>query len=97
LAAAFPAFINVVFVVTDEAADPSVGDGVPSRSVRTVHEQVVDSEMISDVLGGGSRAGGGSGSAMSLLCGPPGMIEAMEEECVACGIDRDRVHYEKWW
>ena len=84
-----------MFVVTDEAADPSVGDAVPSRSVRTVHGRVVDSEMMSDVLGGGG--GAGSGSAMSLLCGPPGMIEAMEEECVACGIDRDRVHYEKWW
>ena len=105
LAAAFPTCINVVFVVTDEEADPSVDDSVESGSVRTVHGRVVDSAMITDVLGSGGggsgesdeSGGSGSGSAISLLCGPPGMIEAMEEECVACGIDRDRVQYEKWW
>ena len=112
MADAFPEFIRVVFVVTDEAHEaitegatdsldsvgPSLSPSTGARPVTTVYGRLVDAAMISEVLGDGGGGGGSrGGSVMSLLCGPPGMIEAMEEECVACGIDRQRIHYEKWW
>ena len=44
-----------------------------------------------------SGLGGDEEPAIAFVCGPKGMPEAMVDECGACGIQAERVRFEKWW
>lgn len=36
-------------------------------------------------------------SLKSFVCGPPPMIEKINEHLLACGLLQNQVIYEKWW
>ncbi|GFS04412.1 oxidoreductase NAD-binding domain-containing protein 1-like [Elysia marginata] len=33
----------------------------------------------------------------AFICGPPGFLDHMEMFCLASGLHKDQIHYEKWW
>lgn len=37
------------------------------------------------------------GRVQTYVCGPPDMIEAVEQDLLSLGLHSDQIHYEKWW
>ena len=41
--------------------------------------------------------GGASSPALEVyLCGPPAMIDDMKEKLIKCGVNEEKIHYERW-